>query len=99
MTGCAPKPADDVANGSRLRVVEDAAEEARVVANPDRLADGWQRRSFIEASRAGEARALYESLGFEVFVEVPAAEQFSNDCGSCRSDACRTHVLLYTRKR
>ena len=59
---------------------------------------GWQRRYLAEPAKAVEASVMYESLGFEVICAPPEPTQFSDDCGECRDAACKSYLLIYTRR-
>lgn len=68
-------------------------------ADPALIAEGWVRRHFVDPDRARESVELYTSMGYEVKVCNPAPEDFGPGCAECASVICRTHVLIYTRKK
>ncbi len=67
--------------------------------DPALIAEGWVRRHFVDPDRARESVELYTSMGYEVKVCKPAPEDFGPGCAECASVICRTHVLIYTRKK
>lgn len=68
-------------------------------ADPALIAQGWVRRHFADPNRARESVELYTSMGYEVKVCKPAPEDFGPGCAQCASVICRTHVMIYTRKK
>ncbi len=72
--------------------------ELSVAADPELLAQGWERRHMAATQQAKEAEKLYTSLGFEVRLESLSTTAFSEKCQSCASVVCRSYVLVYTRK-
>lgn len=70
-----------------------------VAADPELVAQGWVRRFLADSVRAQEAFDLYTSLGYEVKAQKLAPADFNEMCGDCRSEACRSYVLIYTRMR
>ena len=66
--------------------------------DPERIADGWERRFIADAERATEVIDLYEQLGYEVCADPVRPEQLDDDCSDCW---LRTHlqfVTIYTRQ-
>jgi len=61
------------------------------------LREGWARRFLAVGLRLDEATALYRSLGFDVRLEAPSAEDLREECGDCREDLQRYRVV-YTRR-
>jgi hypothetical protein len=68
-------------------------------ANPQLVAQGWERRFMADNERASEATELYTSLGFEVRAESVLASELSDQCLDCKLVVCRSYVTIYTRKR
>jgi hypothetical protein len=67
-------------------------------AGPDPLeAEGWQRRFIAVGARLTESVALYRELGFDVRLELPAAEDLREECGDCHA-ALQLYRILYTRR-
>ncbi len=93
------RPADEAA---LLRLVRE--EEHRVLstatltADPQRVADGWERRFLADGQRAAEAVALYEALGFEVAADPLAAPDLPSDCTDCQLATLLAFKTIYTRK-
>ncbi len=85
--------ADDMSCGTGL---EDSGYS--VQDDPALVADGWTRRFMADATRAEEAVALYESMGFEVKVQELTPADFGPNCTECGSSLCMSYVLIYTRK-
>jgi hypothetical protein len=79
------------------RSVDALAEEPPVRSKAELVADGWERRYLADHERAAEARALYESLGYEVALAAPEPSQLGEQCAGCRETACRDYVIVYTR--
>lgn len=73
--------------------------ESQLRPDPARLADGWERRFIADASRADEAVALYESLGFEVVADPIRPDEMGEDCEDCRLLALMKFRTIYTRRR
>ena len=69
-----------------------------IPADPDLVAQGWERRHLADPDRADEAVQLYSSLGFEVRTQKLTPADFGPDCGQCAAVVCKTYVLIYTRK-
>jgi hypothetical protein len=67
-------------------------------AHAELVAAGWTRRFMAAGSRVAESAQLYQSLGFEVRLEPPGAEDLREECGDCRL-ALATFKVLYTRRR
>jgi len=67
--------------------------------DPALIAAGWQKRFVTDAGRADESRELYEAMGFDVRVEKLSRSQFGDECEGCALSACRSYVMLYTRRK
>jgi hypothetical protein len=72
--------------------------EAQLAPDPQRLADGWERRFIADARRAEEVTALYEQLGFEVAADPIRPEQLGDECDDCQL-ALLQFKTIYTRPR
>ncbi|MFQ5590447.1 MAG: hypothetical protein ACE5HE_04710 [Phycisphaerae bacterium] len=72
--------------------------ECPVADNPQWIADGWVRRHIADPRRAAESIELYTSLGFEVRTHKLAPADFGPACAECAAVACRSYVMIYTRK-
>ncbi len=70
-----------------------------VQADPRLIADGWVRRHLVGPDRAQESIELYTSLGYEVKAQKLTPADFGPKCSECASVACRSYVLIYTRKK
>jgi hypothetical protein len=57
---------------------------------------GWERRFVIAPTRIDEFVTLYRSLGFEVRLEKPEAEELRVECGGCLA-AMALFRTVYTR--
>lgn len=66
--------------------------------DPERLADGWERRFIADGRRAEEAIALYEQLGYEVCADPVRREDVGEDCDDCQLVALLKFVTIYTRR-
>ena len=75
------------------------ADDIGVRTDPKLAAEGWERRSLVDPSRAEEFIELYESLGFEVLAQKLTPEDFSETCRDCASVVCKTYILIHTRKK
>lgn len=67
--------------------------------DPERLADGWERRFTTDAARAAEAMELYRELGYEVCADSVDPEELGEDCDDCQLAALVQFKTIYTRKR
>ena len=70
----------------------------RTRSEDDLLQDGWARRFVGGPPRLHEFVALYESLGYEVFLEPQPPEELSEECGDCTL-ALMLFRVVYTRAR
>lgn len=68
-------------------------------ADPDLVAEGWQRRHMVDLERAAESEALYRQLGFEVRLQELKPADFQAKCQACASSVCRAYVMVYTRRK
>lgn len=73
--------------------------DAELRADPQRVADGWERRFVTDAHRADEVIALYESLGFEVCADPLRPDELGPGCDDCALVAVLRFRTIYTRKR
>lgn len=67
-------------------------------ADPELVAQGWVRRHLADPTRAEESVKLYTAMGFEVKVQKLEPTDFGPQCQECALSACRTFVMIYTRK-
>ncbi len=75
-----------------------AVAEAQLEADPQRVADGWERRFIADPQRAKEAIDLYTEMGFEVCADPVRSEELGEDCEDCRLLAQLRFKTIYTRK-
>jgi hypothetical protein len=84
------------------RIVEGEAkralEESQVRADPARLAEGWERRFLADATRAAEATALYQTLGYETCADPIRREDLTGDCDDCQLVMLLHYRMIYTRR-
>ena len=59
--------------------------------------EGWERQFTTDESRVDEFVELYESLGFEVYVEVPESE--NEGCNICFEGGEGRYRTIYIRRR
>jgi hypothetical protein len=76
-----------------------ARAEGQIGPDPERLAQGWERRFVVEARRADEFVRLYESLGYEVCADPVRREQVDDGCDDCRIALLLDFRSIYTRRR
>lgn len=67
-------------------------------ADSELVAQGWVRRHLADPARAKESVELYTAMGFEVKVRKLEPTNFGPECQDCALSACRTFVMIYTRK-
>jgi hypothetical protein len=84
-----------IVEGEARRVLSNAQLEG----DPQRLADGWERRFIADARRAEEAIELYSQLGYEVCADPVRAEELGEECDDCQLLAALQFKMIYTRKR
>jgi len=58
---------------------------------------GWSRRFISEGERLKEAVEMYESIGFEVHLEVVRAGELEEECDLCFETEAKTYYTIYTR--
>jgi hypothetical protein len=85
-----------------LRVVVEgearrALSDAQIAADPDRIAQGWERRFIADGARVDEMARLYQELGFETVVDPIRPADVDEDCGDCRLVARLQFKMIYTR--
>src|SRR5512139_1150106 len=85
----------EIVRGEALR----AEAQSQIRPDPERIAQGWERRFVVEARRADEYVQLYESLGFEVCADPVQREQVDDDCDDCRIVLLLDFRTIYTRRR
>ena len=89
------KPLGFVVQAEARRMLSDA----QIAGDPQRLADGWERRFIADGQRAEEMIRLYEELGFEVATDPIRPEDMDDDCEDCQLLAQLRFQLIYTRKK
>jgi hypothetical protein len=67
-------------------------------ADPQRTAEGWERRFLADPDRAREAIALYEKLGYEVCADPVDATILGAHCDDCALASMMHFMMIYTRK-
>jgi len=68
-------------------------------ADPELVADGWERRFVADELRAAEAVGLYRQLGFEARADpVNPATEISPDCKDCAIVLQLKYKTIYTRR-
>ncbi len=72
--------------------------ERALEGDPERLADGWERRFIADGRRAEEAIELYEQLGYEVCADPVRRDDVGEDCDDCQLVALLKFVTIYTRR-
>ena len=75
-----------------------ALSEAQLEGDPQRIADGWERRFIADRPRAEEAIELYTGLGYEVCADPIMREELADDCEDCLLVAQLRFVTIYTRR-
>ena len=78
------------------RLLESVREQP---ANPELVAQGWERRFVTDGRRLKEYAELYAALGYEVQAEPIQAEEIGPDCLDCRLILLLQFHTVYTRKR
>ena len=73
--------------------------EGQLSADPDLVAQGWERRFITDGRRAREMVDLYSELGYEVHLEPLDEQEFAEECEDCALVALLKFVTLYTRKK
>ncbi len=82
-----------VVEGEARRVLSDA----QIAADPERLAQGWERRFIADEVRVAEMVQLYRELGYETVVDPIRPADVDEDCGDCRLVAQLRLKMIYTR--
>lgn len=65
--------------------------------DPERLAQGWERRFIANGARVDEMVRLYRELGFETVVDPIRPADIGDDCGDCRLVTQLRFRVIYTR--
>jgi hypothetical protein len=73
--------------------------DSHLAPDPERLAQGWERRFIADEARVAEAVQLYRELGYETAVDPIRAADVDEDCGDCRLVAQLRLKMIYTRPR
>ena len=73
--------------------------ESQIEGDPQRIADGWERRFIADGRRAEEMMRLYSDLGFEVCADPVSPNEVGEDCDDCQLLAALQFKIIYTRKR
>ena len=60
---------------------------------------GWMRMFTVDEERAMEYKELYENMGYEVKLERPSKDDFSELCGECASMICKTCYIIFIRRK
>ena len=76
----------------------DENSEFSLVPDPALVAEGWVLRNLADPRQAKDSTELYLALGYEVIQRPVGPKNFGPACGSCAQEACKTFVLVYTRK-
>jgi hypothetical protein len=58
---------------------------------------GWTRRFISDGERLKEAVEMYESIGFEVRLEVVRAGELGEECDICFGAEDKVYYTIYTR--
>ena len=93
---------DDLARGLGPIVETEARRvlsEAQLRPDPERIADGWERRFIADAKRTRESIELYESLGFEVVADPLRTHEMGEECDDCLLVALMQFRTIYTRRK
>jgi len=72
--------------------------EAQLEGDPQRIADGWERRFIADRPRAEEVIELYAGLGYEVCADPFMPDELADDCDDCLLVAQLRFVTIYTRR-
>ena len=84
-----------VVEGEARRVLSDL----QIAPDPERLAQGWERRFIADEVRVAEMVDLYRELGYETVVDPIRPADVDEDCGDCRLVAQLRLKMIYTRPR
>ena len=82
-----------VVEGEARRVLSDS----QIASDPERLAQGWERRFIADEVRVAEMVQLYQELGYETAVDPIRSGDVDEDCGDCQLVAQRRLKMIYTR--
>ena len=95
-----PEPPEDARRLGLLVEAEArrALSEAQLEGDPERIADGWERRFIADRPRAEEAIELYTGLGYEVCADPILPDELADDCEECLLVAQLRFVTIYTRR-
>lgn len=84
-------------------VIEGAArrflQEDQFAPDPERLAQGWERRFVTDGERARQMIQLYKELGYEVVADPITPESMADECADCALLAALKFQTIYTRRR
>ncbi len=72
--------------------------QERTKSEPELVAEGWTRRFVGGPPRLQEMVELYRALGYEVWLEPQAAEEFGDQCEGCTLARVAFRVI-YTRPK
>jgi len=86
-----PSPSENAGRQSELL--------AEQPADPELVAQGWERRFVTDGRRLKEIVELYTATGFEVHLEPVQAREIGPDCEDCRLIMLLKFHTVYTRKR
>ena len=67
-------------------------------ADPQLVAQGWERRFVTDGQRGSEVIDLYRQLGFEARLEPLQPEGAAEDCADCRLVQILHLAMVYTRR-
>lgn len=73
--------------------------EAQLAADPELVAQGWERRFVTDAARMDEVVALYQDLGYDVRAEPMRHTEFNEQCNECELANLLRFRTIYTRRR
>ena len=76
-----------------------ALSEAQLEADPQRIAEGWERRFIADPQRAKEAIDLYTEMGFEVCADPVKPDELGEECEDCQLLAQLRFRTIYTRRK
>jgi hypothetical protein len=88
-----PNPLRVVVEAEARRVLSDS----QMAADPERLAQGWERRFIADDARMAEMVRLYQELGYETAVDPIRPGDVGEECGECQLVAQRRLKMIYTR--
>lgn len=88
-----PGPLRFVVEAEARRVLSDS----QLAPDPERLAEGWERRFIADDVRVAEMVRLYQELGYETIVDPIRPADVGQDCGDCGLVAARRLKMICTR--